>query len=79
MFIDNHVYIGKNNVWGHEHAFGLSTQARRQHLYVGGQTGVGKTTLLLNTAVQDIMRGDGVGYIDPHGDAAEWLLDAIPP
>ncbi len=32
-----------------------------------------------NMAIQDIMNGNGIGFIDPHGEAAEKLLDFIPP
>lgn len=59
--------------------FGLSRADRRQHLYIIGQTGVGKTTLLKNLILQDIADGRGVGVIDPHGDLAEELLNYIPP
>jgi len=39
---------------------------------------MGKTVLLENMAIQDILAGRGVGFIDPHGEAAEELLDYIP-
>jgi hypothetical protein len=71
-------YIGNRNVWGGEKPFGISPVDRRQHLYVIGKTGTGKTTLLRNLICQDIERGHGVGVIDPHGDLAEELLDCIP-
>jgi DNA helicase HerA-like ATPase len=44
-----------------------------------GKTGSGKTTLLRNLILQDIVAGEGVGIIDPHGDLAEEILDYIPP
>jgi len=47
-------------------------------MYVIGKTGMGKTTLLLNMIINDIRNGEGVGFIDPHGDASEKLLDYIP-
>ena len=72
-------YIGNRAVWGGEVPFGISRVDRRQHLYLIGKTGVGKTTLIRNLICQDIMRGNGVGIIDPHGDLAEELLDCIPP
>jgi hypothetical protein len=49
------------------------------HVYLIGQTGTGKTTLLRNLILQDIHEGRGVGFIDPHGDVAEELLNCIPP
>jgi hypothetical protein len=48
-------------------------------LYTVGKTGTGKSTLLRNAIIQDIMTGEGVGVIDPHGDLAEDILDHIPP
>src|SRR5665213_2377985 len=71
-------YIGNQRVWGGEKPFGLSRAERRQHLYVIGKTGTGKSTLLRNLICQDISRGEGIGLIDPHGDLAEEILDCIP-
>jgi len=47
-------------------------------VYVIGKTGMGKSTLLENMAVQDIKFGDGLAFIDPHGKTAELLLDYVP-
>jgi hypothetical protein len=44
-----------------------------------GQTGQGKSTLLRNMLLSDIAAGRGVALLDPHGDLADSLLDAIPP
>lgn len=51
---------------------------RGRHVYVIGQTGTGKTTLLKQMIIQDIEQGKGVCYIDPHGDDAEDILTHIP-
>src|SRR5438105_7874359 len=58
--------------------WGISHVDRRNHLYCIGKTGMGKTALLRNILIQDIARGAGVGLIDPHGDLAEDIIDAIP-
>ncbi len=58
--------------------FGIKLDDRRRHLYLVGKTGMGKTELLKNMAIQDIRDGKGVGFVDPHGEAAEELLDFIP-
>jgi hypothetical protein len=71
-------YIGNREIWGGQKPFGISPVDRRQHLYVIGKTGTGKTTLLRNLICQDIERGNGIGLIDPHGDLAEEILDCIP-
>jgi hypothetical protein len=75
---DETTYIGNRNVWGGEKPFGISPVDRRQHLYIIGKTGTGKTTLLRNLICQDLERGHGVALIDPHGDLAEEILDCIP-
>jgi energy-coupling factor transporter ATP-binding protein EcfA2 len=56
----------------------LSTDDRRRHLYVIGQTGVGKSTLLESMALEDISCGRGVVFIDPHGQSAERIASNIP-
>jgi type IV secretory pathway TraG/TraD family ATPase VirD4 len=47
-------------------------------MYICGETGVGKTTLLHNQMVQDIHDGKGFAFFDPHGDEAENLRNFIP-
>jgi len=47
-------------------------------MYLIGKTGMGKTAMLQNMAIQDIQQGQGIGFVDPHGEAAEELLDFIP-
>jgi CxxC-x17-CxxC domain-containing protein len=58
--------------------FGIKLDDRRRHFYIVGKTGMGKTELLKNMAIQDIKEGRGVGFVDPHGEVAEELLDFIP-
>ncbi len=56
----------------------LSENDRRRHTYVIGQTGTGKSVLLENLALQDMLDGRGFAFIDPHGDSAETLLGMVP-
>lgn len=57
----------------------MAREDRQRHFYVIGQTGTGKTTLLLNMIRQDIEQGEGVCFIDPHGETAEKILRYVPP
>ncbi len=56
----------------------FSREERERHLYIVGKSGSGKSTFLFNLAMDDINRGEGVAVIDPHGDLALDILDAIP-
>src|ERR1700722_13266326 len=56
----------------------LDAEERRRHLYVIGQTGTGKSTLLLNLIRQDLKSDQGLALLDPHGDLAEAVLMHIP-
>ncbi|MBI4054319.1 MAG: type IV secretion system DNA-binding domain-containing protein [Candidatus Doudnabacteria bacterium] len=58
--------------------FGIRRDDRRRHTYVIGKTGMGKSVMLENMAIQDIQKGHGVCFIDPHGEAVEKLLNHIP-
>ena len=72
------VLFGHRHDFGGARLFGLGVSERRQHLYIIGQTGSGKSTLIRNAILQDIEAGRGVGIIDPHGDLAQEILDHIP-
>lgn len=56
----------------------LTSEARRQGVYVIGTTGTGKTTLLQNIAYQDMIAGEGLCVLDPHGDFIDALLLRVP-
>ncbi len=72
------VYLGTTTYRNREVKFGIKLEDRRRHFYVIGKTGMGKTTLLENMAVQDIEAGRGIGIIDPHGEFAQKILKYIP-
>lgn len=57
----------------------FASSDRLRHCYVIGQTGTGKTTLLKNMIAQDIRNGEGVAFIDPHGNDIEDILASVPP
>ena len=56
----------------------ISNQDRRKHIYIIGQTGTGKSNLLLNMIISDIYAGKGVCVIDPHGDLIDQIVVRIP-
>lgn len=71
-------YFAKTNFRNQERVFGIKEDDRRRHMYVIGKTGMGKSNLLENMAIQDIQNGEGVCVVDPHGEFAEKMLRAIP-
>jgi CxxC-x17-CxxC domain-containing protein len=71
-------FFGVTTFRNERRKFGIKTDDRRRHMYLIGKTGMGKTIMMENMAIQDIQAGKGIGFIDPHGEAAEELLDFIP-
>lgn len=71
-------FFAKTDARGQQVPFGIKAKDRTKHVYVIGKTGMGKSTLLENMAVQDIKNGNGLAFIDPHGATAETLLNYIP-
>lgn len=72
------LYIGDNKYRGVSKKFCMGESDRQRHFYIIGQTGVGKSWLLADMALQDIKAGKGVCFIDPH-DTFESILERIPP
>ena len=56
-----------------------SQSDRRRHLHIIGKTGTGKSSLLFNLMLADLAAGRGFALLDPHGDLAQAVLDAVPP
>ncbi|HZX49753.1 MAG TPA: type IV secretion system DNA-binding domain-containing protein [Candidatus Paceibacterota bacterium] len=71
-------FFGITNFRNIQRKFGIKLDDRRRHFYAIGKTGMGKTEMLKNMAVQDIKSGYGMGFVDPHGEAVEDLLDFVP-
>ncbi|MBI4050079.1 MAG: type IV secretion system DNA-binding domain-containing protein [Candidatus Doudnabacteria bacterium] len=70
--------FARTNFRNKEVAFGIKADDRRRHVYIIGKTGMGKTTMIENMIVQDILAGNGVAFVDPHGEAVEKILNYIP-
>jgi len=71
-------YFAQTNSRGKEISFGIKRKDRARHMYVIGKTGMGKSTLLENMAIQDIRNGEGVAFIDPHGSTADRIMEYVP-
>ncbi|OGG55380.1 hypothetical protein A3D62_00355 [Candidatus Kaiserbacteria bacterium RIFCSPHIGHO2_02_FULL_49_11] len=78
MQLDHITYLAATDARGRQQAFGIKSLDRHRHMYIIGKTGMGKSVLLENMAIQDIQNGEGFCFIDPHGSTAEKLLDFIP-
>jgi hypothetical protein len=71
-------YFAATDARGKHIPFGIKAKDRDRHMYVIGKTGMGKSTVLENMAIQDIRNGEGFAFIDPHGETANKFLDYIP-
>ncbi len=71
-------YFARTDFRNTDRLFGVKRNDRRQHTYVIGKTGTGKSVLLHNMIVQDIANGEGVCVVDPHGELVESILEKIP-
>ncbi|MDE2026648.1 MAG: DUF87 domain-containing protein, partial [Patescibacteria group bacterium] len=76
--VDRITYFGETDSRNKRTKFGIKSSDRSKHVYVIGKTGMGKSTLLENMAIQDIQSGEGIVFIDPHGGTAEKLLEYVP-
>lgn len=72
------VLIGDSVFRGQTKPVYITDDDRRRHIYVIGQTGTGKSTLLGNMFIEDIQNGKGVAIIDPHGDLVQNALGFVP-
>jgi hypothetical protein len=70
--------IGEVNACGTRRPLCFQVDDQRHHVLVVGKTGTAKTTALVTMALANIRNGHGVAFFDPHGDAADYLLDHIP-
>ena len=73
------LYLGVSRYRGVARKIYLGEDDRRRHVYIIGKTGTGKSQLLEEMVMQDIMAGRGLAVVDPHGDLVEGILSRIPP
>lgn len=72
------ILLGINSYRGKDTEIHMAREDRMRHFYAIGQTGTGKTNIMLNMITQDILNGDGCCYIDPHGTDIQTILSRIP-
>lgn len=76
---DEGIILGRNIYRDIIKEIKIKREDRRRHTYLIGKSGVGKSVLLASMAIQDIMNGEGVGVIDPHGDLIKDIISRVPP
>ena len=76
---ENHItFFAETNFRNKQVQFGIKRDDRRAHMYLIGKTGAGKSTLLETLIRQDIVSGQGLALLDPHGDLVEKILAQLP-
>lgn len=70
--------LGKTDFRNISKEFGVKLDDRKRHIYVIGKSGTGKSTLLENMIIDDVIEGRGVVLVDPHGELADKVVDSIP-
>jgi hypothetical protein len=76
--IENSTIFAETDYRGRKVPFGIKRADRRLHFYLLGKTGTGKSTVFKNMIISDILAGEGVAVVDPHGELVEDLLNFIP-
>ena len=71
-------FFAETRFRGEHRRFGIRRSDRRRHTYVIGKTGMGKSTMLENMAIQDIVNDQGMCVVDPHGEFADKMLRFVP-
>lgn len=73
------IYLGYNEYRGVKKDIRIKRKDRRRHMYIIGKSGGGKSVFMANMAIQDIINGEGVCVMDPHGDLVDSVLERVPP
>ncbi len=70
--------FGMTNYHNNFVPFGIRREDRRRHLYAVGKSGSGKSKMLELLIREDIINGEGVAVLDPHGDLVDNVMRFIP-
>ena len=72
------ILVGYNDFGGVRRDLRVTDEDRFRHIYILWQTGTWKSTLMLSQCIDDMDHWRWFCYIDPHGDAVEFLLKHYP-
>ena len=70
--------LGGKRVRSEGRAVRIDPEDMFHHVYILGQTGTGKTTMLSTMMAERLEAGAGLGLIDPHGDLCDQMYDIVP-
>jgi hypothetical protein len=73
------IMLGKNIYRGQVKNVHIKRVDRRRHMYIIGKSGTGKSKFIAGMAIQDILNGEGVCLLDPHGDLIADVISRVPP
>ena len=71
-------YVGTNSHLGQSRPIYLDDEHKKRHIYCIGNTGQGKSTLIVNMLLNDCIAGNGCALFDPHGDVVDDVVARIP-
>lgn len=78
MDISKGIWLGESSFRGVKKQIYIKNEDMLRHMYIIGQTGTGKSESMGYYAYENIKRGEGVAFIDPHGKDLRKLLNRIP-
>jgi type IV secretory pathway TraG/TraD family ATPase VirD4 len=74
----NGILLGEKKTVNGTTPIKISEEALARHLYIMGQTGTGKSTLLKTMIADCLQKNQGFALIDPHGDLFDEVQKLIP-
>ncbi len=72
------LFLGRNSHRNTTINVSLTPEQRLRHMYLIGASGTGKSTMMLNMIIQDMVMGNGIAVLDPHGDLIDTVLRHVP-
>lgn len=70
--------FAKTNFRHVQSEFGIKKEDKTRHTYIIGKSGMGKSNMMENMAIQDVLHGCGIGVVDPHGETVDAVLKYMP-